>query len=238
MKNSRAVAGIVGIALTIAIGAMAGRTANASHVAPVSLGAADSYAVFAAATITNSGPTVINGDLGLHPGTSVTGGPTVNGTQNVANAGALSARNLLKGAYIDTAGRTPFTTVAGDNLGGTTFVHGVYRGGALDLSTALPVITLDGENDPTAVFIFQAASTLTTAASTTVNLIRGAQACNVFWQVGSSATLGTYSTLRGSILALTSITVTTGVTVDGRVLARNGAVTLDSNKITKSSCKP
>ena len=244
MKNIRTLVAVVAIALVVAIGAMAGRTANASHITPVSLGAADSYAVFAAATITNNtGPTIINGDLGLHPGTSVTGGPTVNGTQNVNNPAALSARTLLQAAYADAAGRPGFTTVTGDNLGGTTFVHGVYRGGALDLSTALPVITLDGENDPNAVFIFQAASTLTTAASTTVNLIRGAQACNVFWQVGSSATLGASSTFQGTILAHTSISVGTSANVVGRLLAgvaptsdATGALTLLTNTVTRPTC--
>jgi LPXTG-motif cell wall-anchored protein len=243
MNNSRAVVAMVAIALVIAIGATAGRTANASHVTPVSLGAAGSYAAFAAATITSSGPTIINGDLGLHPGTSVTGGPTVNGTQNVANAAALSARTLLRGAYADAAGRTSDATVTGDTLGGRTFVSGVYSGGALDLSTALPIVTLDGENDPTAVFIFQAASTLITAASTTVTLIRGAQACNVFWQVGSSATLGASSTFQGTILAHTSISVGTSANVAGRLLAgvapssdATGALTLLSNTITRPTC--
>src|SRR6202030_2355200 len=94
----------------------------------------------------------------------------------------------------------------------------------------------NGGGNPNAVFVFQAGSTLTTGSASTVNLINGAQSCNVFWQVGSSATLGTGSTFRGTILALTSITVTTGVTVDGRVLARNGAVTLDTDTITRPSC--
>ena len=98
------------------------------------------------------------------------------------------------------------------------------------------MLTLDARGNPNAVFVFQAGSTLTTASASRVVLINGAQSCNVYWQVGSSATLGTGSTFRGSIIALTSITVTTGVTIDGRVLARNGAVTLDSDTITTSAC--
>ena len=96
-------------------------------------------------------------------------------------------------------------------------------------------VTLDAKGDPNAVFIFKAASTLVTASASRVNLVNGARAANVFWQVGSSATLGTNSILRGNVLALTSITVTTGVTVDGRMLARNGAVTLDSDMITRTT---
>ena len=248
MNKSTSIVAMVAIAFVIAIGSMTGRAVNAAPTT-VGLGGADSYAVFAAATITNnSGPTTINGDLGLDPGTSVTGTSTmtVNGAQNVANAASLSARNLLKAAYADAAGRTPFITVTGGVLGGT-YVAGVYRGGALDLSTTSATVTLDGENDPSAVFIFQAASTLVTAGSTTVNLVRGAQSCNVFWQVGSSATLGASSTFRGTILAHTSISVGTSANVDGRLLAGvgastdspssdTGALTLLTNTVTKPTC--
>jgi len=242
----------VGSALVLIGGVLtAGLTASAAGPTTVSLGAAASYAVFAAATITNdTGPTTINGDLGLHPGTSVTegGAMTVNGTRNVTNAAALSARTLLKAAYADAAGRTPFTTVVGDTLGGKTFFPGVYRGGALDLPTSAPTVTLDAQGDASAVFIFQAASTLITAASTTVSLIGSAQSCNVFWQVGSSATLGASSLFRGTILAHTSISVGTSATVlDGRLLAGvgastdspssdTGALTMLTNTITKPTC--
>ena len=207
----------------------------------VPLGTASSYGVLAGSTITNTGATTINGDVGLSPGTAVTGFPpgTVVGTTRTAAAAAPAQAGLVT-AYNDAAGRTPVTTVATE-LGGQTLVAGVYNSAAGTFGIT-GILTLDGQNDANAVFIFQAASTFTTAAgapgtpASQVVLINGAQPCNVFWQVGSSATLGTYSVFQGSILALTSITVTTGATINGRALARNGAVTLDTNTITASVC--
>jgi len=198
--------------------------------APVNLGTAAGFAVLAGSTVTNTGPTVVNGDLGLSPGTAVTGFPpgTVDGTVHAADAAAAQAQADLTTAYNDAAGRTPTALVAGD-LGGMTLTPGVYRS-----SSSLGItgtLTLDGQGDPNAVFIIQMGSTLTTASGSVVRLINRAQATNVFWQVGSSATLGTNSTFSGTILALTSITVTTGVKIFGRVLARNGAVTLDTDII-------
>jgi hypothetical protein len=204
---------------------------------PVDLGAADSFSVLAGTTVTNTGATVIGLDLGLSPGSAVTGFPpgTVSGTVHAADAAAAQAQADLTAAYDDAAARTPSTTVAGD-IGGQTLTPGVYNStSSLGITGTL---TLDGQGDPNAVFIIQMGSTLTTASASTVNLINGAQACNVFWQVGSSATLGTNSTLRGDILALTSITVTTGVRIIGRALARNGAVTLDTNDIAGGTCAP
>jgi ice-binding like protein len=204
---------------------------------PVGLGTADSFAVLAGSAITNTGPSTINGDLGVSPGTAISGFPpgTVNGTVHAADAVAGQAKTDLTTAYNDAAGRTPPVSVSGD-LGGQTLTPGVYRSTS-SLGLTGPV-TLDAQGDPNAVFVFQVASTLITATDSSVNLIGGAQACNVFWQVGSSATLGTYSTFRGNILALTSGTLNTGATVDGRVLARNGAVTLDNNVITIARCAP
>jgi hypothetical protein len=139
----------------------------------------------------------------------------------------------LTTAYNTAAAQAPTGTVSAD-LGGQTLTPGVYNSAtSLGLTGAL---TLDAQGNANAVFIFQAGSTLTTASASSVNLVNGAQACNVFWQIGSSATLGTASTFRGSILALTSITATTGATVDGRLLARNGATTLDSNTVTRAQC--
>jgi hypothetical protein len=136
-------------------------------------------------------------------------------------------------AYTTAAGEGPTTAIAAD-LAGQTLAPGVYNSASsIGLSGAL---TLNGGGNPNAIFVFQAGSTLTTGSASQINLINGAQSCNVFWQVGSSATLGTGSTFRGTIIALTSITVTTGVTVDGRVLARNGAVTLDTDTITRPTC--
>jgi hypothetical protein len=208
---------------------------SARAATPVPLGTADNFAVLAGSTVTNTGPTVVTGDLGLSPGTSVTGFPpgTVNGTQHITDAVAAQAQTDLTTAYNNAAAQAPTGAVSAD-LGGQTLTPGVYTSAtSLGLTGAL---TLDAQGNANAVFIFQAGSTLTTASASSVNLVNGAQACNVFWQVGSSATLGTASTFRGTILALTSITATTGATVDGRVLARNAAVTLDTNTITRSQC--
>jgi hypothetical protein len=210
----------------------AGPNASAA-ILPVSLGTAANFAVLAASTITNTGPTTINGDLGLSPGTSVTGFPPgeVAGTVHTADAAAMQAKNDLAAAYDDAAGR-PTTATVPVELGGTTKTAGVYDSPAGTFGIT-GTLTLDAQGDPDAVFIFKAASTLITASASSVNLANGARAANVFWLVGSSATLGTYSILRGNVLALASITVTTGVIVDGRTMARTAAVTLDSDTITR-----
>jgi hypothetical protein len=171
----------------------------------------------------------------VSPGSAVVGfppGTVSNGAIHAADAVALQAQTDLTTAYNDAAGRATTATVSAD-LGGQTLVSGVYTGGALGLTGAL---TLDAQGDPNAVWVFQAASTLITASASSVNLINGASACNVFWQVGSSATLGTNSVFVGTVMALTSVAATTGATVEGRLLARNGAVTLDNNVITASGC--
>jgi hypothetical protein len=215
---------------------IAGPTTASAATAPVSLGSAANFAVLAASTVTNTGLTTVTGDLGLSPGTSVTGFPPgqINGALHVADAAAAQAKIDLAGAYADVAAR-PTTATVPVELGGTTKTAGVYDSPAGTFGIT-GTLTLDGQGDPNAVFIFKTASTLITASQSTVSLINGARSCNVFWQVGSSATLGTYSTLRGSILALASTTVTTGVIVDGRTLARNAAVTLDTNTITRPTC--
>jgi hypothetical protein len=203
--------------------------------APVNLGTAASFAVLAGTTVTNTGPSTINGDLGVSPGTAVTGFPpgTVNGTQHDADAVALQAQSDLTNAYNDAASRTPAASAPAD-LSGETLAPGVYNNAtSLGLTGT---VTLNAEGNPDAVFIFQAGSTLITGSSSHVALTGGAQACNVFWQVGSSATLGTNTTFVGNILAQQSITVTTGASIDGRALARTGAVTLDDNTITAANC--
>jgi ice-binding like protein len=204
---------------------------------PVGLGTADSYAVLAGQTVTNTGPSTINGDLGVTPGAAITGFPpgTVNGTLHAADAVALQAQSDLTTAYNDAAGRTPPAAVPSD-LGGLKLTGGVYKSAsALQLTGAL---TLDAQGDPNSVFIFQAASTLITASASRVNLVNGAQPCNVFWQVGSSATLGTSSAFVGNITALTSISMNNAVTVQGRALARNGSVTLINDTISAGRCAP
>ncbi|MEA2244057.1 MAG: hypothetical protein QOD24_3613, partial [Solirubrobacteraceae bacterium] len=213
----------------------AGRTVAHTGPAPVGLGKADRFAVLAGSTVTSTGPTTINGNLGLHPGTAVTGFPpgTVHGTTDAANATALEAKSDLTTAYDDAAGRTPPVSAPAD-LGGLTVTPGVYRSGS---SLALTGdLALDAKGDPSAVFVFQAGSTLITASASRVRLVNGAQACNVFWQVGSSATLGTTTDFAGNILALTSITMNDGVSLNGRALARNGAVTMIDDTITAPHC--
>jgi hypothetical protein len=206
----------------------------------VDLGAGESFAVLAGSGITNTGPTTVSGtaggDMGSHPTGTFTGEAdvTTTGTKYLAAETAVeNAKTDLVTAYDDAAGRIPATTITGD-LGGQTLVAGVYNSGSSIGLTG--TVTLDAENDPSAVFIFQAGSTLTTAASSTVVLLNGAQACNVFWQVGSSATFGTDSAFAGNVLAFTSITATTRATFNGQLLARNGAVTLDTNTIVNDTC--
>jgi len=212
--------------------------ASSAQAATVGLGTADSFAVLAGSAVTNTGPSVISGNLGLSPGatSSVTGFPpgTVNGgTIHAADGVALQAQKDLTTAYNDAAGRSSTQTISAD-LAGRTLTPGVYTSASsLSLSGDL---TLNGEGNSNAVFVFKAGSTLTSGSGSRVSLIGGAQPCNVFWQVGSSATIGTTSAFVGNILALQSITMTTKATLDGRALARNGAVTLDSNTITKAEC--
>jgi ice-binding like protein len=208
-----------------------------AETAPVGLGTAASFAVLAGTTVTNTGPSSISGDLGVSPGTAVTGfppGTVSNGTVHSADGVAAGAQSDLTTAYNDAAGRTPTANVPAFIGAGQTLAPGVYKASSsLDVGGSL---TLDAGGDPNAVFIFQAPSTLVTDSASSVILTDGAQACNVFWQVGSSATLGTNSAFTGSILALTSISVDTGDTIAGRALARNGAVTLDDDTITSSTC--
>ena len=200
------------------------------------LGPAEPFAVLGQSTVTNTGPTVVNGSLGVSPGSSVTGFPpgVVNGVIHSADATAGAAQTAATAAYNELAGQGCTANLTGQNLGGLTLTSGVY---CYDTSAGLTGgLTLDAQGAPGAVFIIRAGSTLTTASGSRVDLINGAQACNVFWQIGSSATLGTSSIVNGNILAVASITLTTGAQLFGRALARNGAVTLDSNLVESSSC--
>lgn len=195
---------------------------------PVNLGSASTFTVLGASTVTSTGPSVINGNVGVSPGTAVTGFPpatVVGGVLHVADGPAATAQSDLTAAYIDAAGRTVPAIVAG-NLGGQTLTPGLYKSTSSLGITG--VLTLDGQGSSNSVFIFQVASALTTATSSQVVLIGGARAANIFWQVGSSATLGTYSIFNGTIMAQASVSIATGAALNGRALARTGAVTLDS----------
>ena len=199
----------------------------------VPLGSAATFAVLASSTVTNSGPTIVTGDLGVSPGSAVTGFPPGTVTGGSIHAGDPTAANAqldLTTAYNNAAGRTNPAAVPAD-IGGMVIAPGVYKA---PVSLAITGnVTLDGQNNPNSVFIFQMASTLVTSVNSTVTLINRASACNIFWQVGSSATLNAASVFNGTILALASVSVLTGTTVDGRLLARTGAVTLLTDIITK-----
>lgn len=199
----------------------------------VPLGTTQPFGVLAASAITNTGPSVVLGDLGISPNgaSSVTGFPPgqVIGTTHFADAVALQAQNDLTTAYNNLAGR-PCGTVITADLGGTTLFPGVYC--AASTMGLTGTLTLDAQGDPNAEFIFQMGSTLTTGSASAVRMINGGQSCNVYWQVGSSATLGTGTDFLGTILAQASITLTTGANASGRLLARTGAVTLDSSAVT------
>jgi Ice-binding-like/PEP-CTERM motif len=198
----------------------------------ITLGTAGSYAVLAGSTVTNTGPSVLNGNLGVSPGSAVTGFPPgmVNGTINMANGPAAQAQSDLTAAYVKAAGLASTGTLTGQDLGGKVLTPGVYF---LASSAQLTgTLTLNAQGNPNALFVFQIGSALTTASNSAVVFTNGLVDKNVFWQVGSSATLGTGTAFAGNILALTSITMNTGAGIScGSALARNGAVTLDNNVI-------
>ena len=224
--------------LTLGVLALQPLIANAQVQTPVNLRTAQSFAVLAGQGVTNTGFTVVTGDLGTHPNPAVTNFPPgiVNGAIHEADAVALQAQTDLTTAYGDAATRIPVTTIDTE-LGGETLNPGVYNSlsGTFEISVG-ETLTLDALGDPDGVFIFKMASTLVTFDSTDVDLIGSASACNVWWQVGSSATLGTNSNFAGNVLALTSIEVQTNAVVEGRVLARNASVTLDDADIDASAC--
>lgn len=204
---------------------------------PPALGTAQSFAVLAGSAATNTGPTIVTGDLGVSPGTAITGfppGTVVGGAIHAADAVASQAQSDSGAAYVNLAGQACNEVLTGQDLGGLTLTAGVY---CFTSSAQLTgTLTLDAQGNSAAVWIFQIGSTLTTASNSSVLVINGGHQCNVFWQIGSSATLGTGTVFAGNILALTSITLTTGVNLSGRALAQNGAVTMDSNVVSISGC--
>ena len=207
-------------------------SATTGNQAPVALGGAGAFAVLAGSTVTNTGPTALTGDLGVSPGTAVTGFPpgTLTGVIHDGDATSAAAMTDLTTAYNDAAGRTLAPVTVAGNLGGLTLPPGLYKSTS-SLSISSGDLTLDAQGDANAVFIFQMASTLTTTSGRKVILSGGAKSTNVFWQVGSSATLGTTSVFKGTIMANQSITLNTGANLNGRALARIGQVTLASNTV-------
>jgi hypothetical protein len=199
----------------------------------VALGATSTLAVLAGTAVTSTGATVITGDLGLSPGSSVGGFPPaiLNGTLHINDVVATQAKLDLTAAYNEAAGRTStqIVTLSG-NLGGLTLTPGLYKSTS-SLSISSGDLTFDAQGDADAVFIIQIASSLTTTSGRKVILAGSAKASNIFWQVGSSATFGTTSVFKGTVMAMQSITFNTGATLDGRALARTGTITLAGNTI-------
>jgi hypothetical protein len=204
--------------------------------AQTSLGTAQSFAVLGGSTVTNTGPSLLAGDLGVSPGAAITGFPpgVATGTTHAADAAALQAQNDLTTQYNALASAACSANLTGQNLGGLTLTPGVYCfASSAQLTGAL---TLNAQGNAAATFIFKTGSTLTTAAGSSVTLINGGNPCGVAWQIGSSATLGTTTSFIGNLIALTSVTLNTGANIIGRALARNGAVTLDTNNISFAGC--
>lgn len=211
-------------------------TAAACSQAPIVLGSAGNFAVLAGSTVTSTGPTSVTGDLGVSPGTQVTGFPpgVLIGSQHAGTPIAAQGIADLTTAYNEAAGRTLCPVSKAGDLGGQTLAPGLYKStSSLEITTA--DLTLDAQGEPDAVFIFQMASTFTTTSGRKVILAGGAQAKNIFWQVGSSATLGSTTAFQGTIMADQAITLNTGATLGGRALARIAGVTLDNNTIVRPS---
>lgn len=198
----------------------------------------DNFAILASSTVTNTGFSVVTGDLGLSPGTSVTGFPPgiVIGTQHVANAAAAAAQVAWTARYNYLVAQPVDANHTGTDLGTLTLLPGVYQ---FNTSAQLTgTLTLDANGDPGAVWIFIIGSTLTTAPGSSVNIIGGGSAGNVFWALGSSGTIDTTTVMKGNIYASVSITLNTGASLDGAALASTGAVSLDTNAVTKIASTP
>jgi hypothetical protein len=212
---------------------------TAAQAAPVGLGTASPFVVLGGTTVTNVGPSVLNGNLGVSPGTELEGfglPAVINGSTHATDEVAAQAQLDLTTAYDAAAGQPvlPANDLSGTDLGGLKLAPGTYRYNAAALLTG--ALTLDAEGDPNAEFVFQIGSQLTTESASSVVLVNGASPCNVYWQVGSSADLGTTTAFQGNLMALTSISLKSKATVVGRMLARNGQVSLIENTLTRPLC--
>jgi hypothetical protein len=233
---TRGRAALIGIAVCLAFAVIPIGIANA---APVNLATAQPFVVLSGAGVTNTGASVLNGDLGVSPGTSLTGfGGTavVNGATHANDAVAAQAQADLTTAYNVAAGQaiSPGNELTGQNLGGLTLTPGAY--GFSSSAGLTGQLTLDAQGNPNAQFVFVIGTTLITESASSVILTNGASPCNVYWKVGSSATFGSGTAFEGNVLALETISMTSGVTFLGRALARNGEVTLDNDVLTAPQC--
>lgn len=224
----------IALAATLAFAAVPA----AAQAAAVNLATASPFVVLGGSTVTNEGTSVLNGDLGLSPGTSLTGfnEAVVNGVTHANDAVAAQGQSDLTTAYGVAAGQPipPGNDLTGIDLGGLKLTAGAY--GFSTSAQLTGQLTLDAQGDPDAQFVFVIGSTLTTASASSVVLVNGASPCNVYWKVGSSATLGSTTAFAGNLMALTSISVNNGVNVVGRLLAREGAVTLLNDVLTRPNC--
>jgi hypothetical protein len=225
--------------IALAVGLMCVAAPVAAQASTIDLGTAKSFVVLAGSTVTNTGPSVLNGDLGVYPGAALVGfGPpaVVNGARHAADAQAGKAKEDLGAAYDAAAGQpvSPANDLTGTDLGNRSLNPGAYRYTSNAQLTG--PLTLNAQGDPNAQFVFQIASSLNTASGSSVLLVNGANPCNVYWQIGTSATLGTTTAFQGNIMALASISLANGATVIGRALARSGAVTLINNVLDSSRC--
>jgi hypothetical protein len=223
------------ITLPGASGVGSGSTAATCGQATVPLGAAGHFRILAGTTVTSTGKTVVTGNVGVSPGSAVTGFPPgiVHGAIDKANTAAHNAQAALTTAYNNAKGRTNCPISVAGNIGGKTLTPGLYRSTS-SLSISSGTLTLTGKG----IFVFQIASSFTVTSGRHVVLAGGAVAGNIFWQVGSSAALGTTSSVYGVILALKSISLATGAVLHGRALARNGGVTMQDDKVSKAAQPP
>jgi hypothetical protein len=225
-------------ACVLAVGFAAFLCGSSTAWAQASLGSAQTFAVLAGSTVTNTGATVVTGDVGVSPGAVIGGFPPgviLLGVQHAADGVALAAQNAVITQYNALASAPCLADLSGQDLGGLVLTSGTYCFSSSAQLTG--TLTLNAQGNPAATFIFKIGSALTTASGSLVNLINGGNPCGVAWQVGSSATLGTSTSFIGNLIALTSITMTTGANIiGGRALARNGAVTLDTNTISFATC--